>query len=225
MEDSKAPLGYIIYEYHDGDQIGVVNPADKSKNYFCTSDVLGTPGCDEKRLGKPLFANDAVSERTSAKWEEGTSIEEGLLSVRQTGYYCVRVINPTGTPIRIISDFQNPYGKLPAEYRPLMSLSLWLALIYAASSAVWAFLLLRHSRVTASFQKYVGAMLALSFLEMTVYYLFYSWYNSTGSASVFLLGLAAVVGATRMTAALFILLIVSMGYGTVMYMYLGRSFI
>jgi len=95
-------------------------------------------------------------------------------------------------------------------------MSLLLTILYLTGLAVWSFLLIRYSQVVVSFQKYVAGVLALSSLEMLTFYLFYSWYNATGRSSTFLLTAAALVGASRMTASLFILLVVSMGYGTVL---------
>lgn len=211
----RAPFGYIIYEHGDESRLGVPNPSDNTRSYFCTKDVLDTPGCTQERLGQLLHSGD-TGLPSKSRWTEGDASADGEYPVPATGYYCVRVINPTSTAFKIHADFVNPYGELPAEYRPLMSMSLLLCLLYLMTLVLWSFSLIRYSRVVASFQKYVAGMLALSALEQLAFYLFYAWYNARGSSSSLLLTGAAVVGATRMTAALFILLIVAMGYGTVL---------
>lgn len=215
----RAPFGYIIYEHGDEGKLGVRNPNDGTRSYFCTKDLLDTPGCTPDRIGQllvePSIGDKAIS--SSSRWMDGETVADAEYPVPATGYYCVRVINPTTSAFRIHADFVNPYGELPAEYRPLMNMSLLLSLLYLGTLILWSMLLVRYNRVIASFQKYVAGMLALSFVEQLAFYIFYSWYNARGSSSNFLLTAAAVVGATRMTAALFILLIVAMGYGTVLY--------
>jgi hypothetical protein len=53
--------------------------------------------------------------------------------------------------------------------------------------------------------------------EMGANYAFYYQYNATGSPSNLWMALVAIFSAIRATASLFFLLLVSMGYGVVMY--------
>jgi len=64
-------------------------------------------------------------------------------------------------------------------------------------------------------QQYVFASLFLSMMEMACTFLFYKEYNLTGIPSKSILVLVALVAAVRGAVALFLLLIVSMGYGVV----------
>lgn len=209
---ASAPLGYVIYEYADRDKIGVRK--DGTKHYFCTEDLVTSLDCKPEDLGKLI--SKSPSHPVTARWNEKSNDVKAELQVKSTGYFCVGVVNPTETLIKIQVDFANPFGDLPSEYRPLMLMSIWLAIVYLVCLAGWSYLLVRHRSVIVSFQKYVAGMLALSALEMLTYYIFYAFYNRTGEPSYVLLGLAAIVGSTRMTASLFIVLIVSMGYGTVL---------
>ncbi len=198
----------------EDDSIGYKSK-DEVKHFFCNQEVIDTPGCTKDTLGKLILPYKHWVEQKS-NWSEAATEMEGVFEVPYTGYFCIKLVNPSLSPIRIKAEFLNPHGQLPAEYRPLMMLSVWLAGLYLVSFGVWSLLLSRYKKEIVSFQKYVAGMLGLSFFENLVYYMFYSHYNSTGGSSSFLLGLAAIVGSTRMTCALFILLIVSMGYGTVL---------
>lgn len=64
-------------------------------------------------------------------------------------------------------------------------------------------------------QHYMTAALGLFVFESFVTYLFYRNFNNHGEVSKGLLVLVAVVGAMRASISLFLLLIVSMGYGVV----------
>lgn len=55
-----------------------------------------------------------------AKWMKSDKQVDADTPIKATGYYCVRVLNPSKSLIDINVDFVNPFGELPSEYRPLM---------------------------------------------------------------------------------------------------------
>lgn len=59
----------------------------------------------------------------SAKWMKSEKQVDIDVPISSTGYYCVRVLNPSKTLVNISVDFLNPFGELPSEYRPLMMVS------------------------------------------------------------------------------------------------------
>lgn len=222
----RAPFGYVLYNYEDDARIGHAVAGSKTKNYFCTDELVGSfPNCTAENVGKLLYTLEGgeTAPLTNGKWIESGSEVTAELVVPSTGYYCVRLLNPTSTQIHVQAEFLNSFGKLPSEYRPLMTMSLVFFLIYLGCFLGWSLLLYRHHKVIVNFQKYVAGMLGLSALEMGVYYLYYSLYNASGEQWSSVLSLAAIVGATRMTASLFILLLVCMGYGTVLPSLEGRE--
>lgn len=114
-------MGYIVYEFNDEAGFGVVNPGQGAKNYFCTEDVVGAiPGCTAENVGEVLMPEKNPVKPLMAKWmksEKETAVD---VPISLTGYYCVRVLNPSKSLVNISVDFQNPFGELPSEYRPLM---------------------------------------------------------------------------------------------------------
>lgn len=220
-----------MYEYQDDDIIGVSTPS--AKEYFCLENTIGTAGCTKKNQGSILMAGKNHTE-VMGKWLNGKKlptdskeepIKEGAAAgmlksvttfpVKSTGYYCLRVINPSGGDIKVQLDFQNPYGSLPAEYLPLYELSLVFLLVYLVMVVIFGVLMYQHRNVIMQHQHYVFASLFLSMMEMACTFLFYKEFNLTGISSSAILILVALVAAVRGTIALFLLLIVSMGYGVV----------
>jgi len=88
-------------------------------------------------------------------------------------------------------------------------------MLYLIVFVVWLVLSFVHREVIMQHQHYVSMVLGLFFVEMFSTYAFYRDYNITGIPSKVLLIVVAVLAAVRGTASLFLLLIVSMGYGVV----------
>lgn len=184
--ESSAPLGYIIYEHGIEEHLGVVDGAPGLKHYFCTAELVGKSDCTMDNIGQLIHRSPNLAvPLTVSKWSEAEKELIGEFTVKHTGYYCVRVLNPTGTQIKITSSFTNAHGKLPAEYLPLMRMSFWMAAAYLAGLIAWAVLLFRHQNVVMDFQKYIAGMLGLSFAELSSYYLYYSSYNFSGRSCTF----------------------------------------
>jgi hypothetical protein len=71
-------------------------------------------------VGELLFPEKNPVKPLMAKWMKSEKETDVNVPVSSTGYYCVRVLNPSKSLVNISVDFQNPFGELPSEYRPLM---------------------------------------------------------------------------------------------------------
>lgn len=158
-------------------------------------------------------AQGAPKHTITSNWGTFIKSQDVVHPVNSTGVYCMRLI-ATGLS-SLSTQFLNPYGDLPAEFYPLLKLSGILLLGYGLLLLLWCWLSIRNYRHLMPLQNHVGVVLLLSALEMAISYVFYNSVNFTGRTSYLLVLLVALASAARGTAALFFLLLASLGYGVV----------
>ncbi|KAJ3319069.1 hypothetical protein HDU93_003806, partial [Gonapodya sp. JEL0774] len=142
-------------------------------------------------------------------------------AVNVTGYYCVAAISTTddfdetGEEFLALAWFKNPYGELPgAEYHKLPFYGI-MSILYLGVGMIWMILCFVHWREILPIQSYLSVVIFFIMLENAFTYGHYDYFNTHGAPSNFLLVLVVVLSAGRNTASLFILLIVSLGFGVV----------
>ncbi|WFD05046.1 hypothetical protein MVES1_000371 [Malassezia vespertilionis] len=164
-------------------------------------------------------------------------------NVTETGYYCIGatslslLADPRQTDLSEgqfegHAAFHNVFaGNLPAGEHPKLGFYGLLTLLYIALGAVWLALCIRHRDQIVTVQHFITGTIVFLIVEMACQWGFYKYFNThaidylrfraaDGSASVtstarFLLVLVNLLDAMRNSLSLFLLLIVSMGYGVV----------
>lgn len=213
--NAAAPFGYIFYERGDRSKIGVANGQEEAV-YFCTADNgLLRPEC-QGRPENSLIVKGEAAVPVQARWFPDASTNSiPPFVVPRTGYYCAKLVNPTRRGFNLRIEFVNPFGLLRPELYPLLVLCGALATAYVLVLAVWAVNSYRFRRVILPVQHYIALVLGLNAAEMAASYSFYSYANAHRYPSRLFLLLVILLSALRTTASLFLVLIVSLGYGTV----------
>lgn len=213
MTKDPSPFGYIIYEKQT--PIGIEDAKDLSSKYFCVHSNSKIEECQSKPVNA-LIEPDGYSGLCQGKWITSPLTETiPPFTVTQTGYYCIKFVNPSSDVCTLRIEFENPYGLLRAELYPLLQLSVVLTVLYAAALIIWLIASHQYRRVILPVQHAIAFVLGLCLLEMASNYWYYSYTNTHGQPSFPLLLLVTFIGAFRTTAAMFLVLIVSLGYGTV----------
>ena len=96
-------------------------------------------------MGKLIVDSRASLELYRSTWL--SSLKEGSLQlqVKHTGYYCIRIVNPTLAYLSFKYDLKNAYGLLPAEFYPMMSISFWLMIVYGLLAFWWIIKCYQHA--------------------------------------------------------------------------------
>lgn len=215
MVRDPSPFGYIIYEKQT--PIGADdNSKDLASKYFCVSNNK-TEQCRNKPLNA-LIEPQGYTGLSQGKWITDPLTETiPPFIVPQTGYYCIKLVNPSADLYHLRIEFENPFGLLRAELYPLLQLSVVLAISYALVLILWFIASYKYRQVILPVQHAIAFVLGLNLLEMASNHLYYSYTNTNGLPSFPLLLAVTSVGAFRTTASMFLVLIVSLGYGTVRY--------
>ncbi|KAF2077595.1 hypothetical protein CYY_001135 [Polysphondylium violaceum] len=111
--------------------------------------------------------------------------------------------------------FMNPFGYISGELFPLIYFDLILALAYIGLGILWVVLFLRYRSTALRVQYWISLVIVLGFLESITDYADLSAQNKTGYFSYAGLFFTAFLGTLKRGFARSLVLIVSMGYGTV----------
>ena len=162
-------------------------------------------------------------------------------AVNRTGYYCMGAASVSNAISSSLSDterfsghveFHNRFrGHLPASEHPNLWLYSLMMLVYFVIGGAWAALCWQHREQLVPVQHYISGMIGFLVLDMICEWMYYKYFNShtidmehfrdvSGSKSVtamarFLLVVINVMDSAQSALSLFLLLIVSMGYGVV----------
>jgi hypothetical protein len=112
-------------------------------------------------------------------------------------------------------NWNNYFGHLPAFFYPILLLYKWSTIIYFLVNATWFVLAFIYRKELLRVQTYIGIVLGLAAFECLFKFVNYDFYNINGYISKVILTISVVLSASRNTASLFLLLIVSMGHGVV----------
>lgn len=122
-----------------------------------------------------------------------------------------------GTEYRVIVEFRNAYGELPAAQVPKLPFYGGAAIVYAVVGIFWGFLYFQHRSDILAVQNYITAILVFLVVEMLMTWGFYDYENRHGRniGSKVLMIVVSVLNSARNSFSFFLLLIVCMGYGVV----------
>ncbi|KAJ7705976.1 lung seven transmembrane receptor-domain-containing protein [Mycena rosella] len=167
--------------------------------------------------------------------------------VRKTGYYCVAMVPMTlehdeeHATYQGLVLFMNTFnGRLPAADYPKVNFYFVMFLVYAVLGCAWGWLCYQHVNELLPIQYYLSGLVGLVIIEMVANWAYYRYLNAHGkstASTVFLIVgelpdphsnltpanhnvLVAILDAGRNSMSFFMLLVVSLGKITVIFIFL-----
>lgn len=96
---------------------------------------------------------DATANQELYQWAWSSDKKKILdFKVKETGYYCTRIVNPQSSYLQIATDFVNPFGRLPAEFYWMKTVAFWLMVVYGGIAFVWIYLCWKHAEELLTLQ-------------------------------------------------------------------------
>ncbi|ORZ28732.1 lung seven transmembrane receptor-domain-containing protein [Lobosporangium transversale] len=222
-KSSKGNAVVVIFEWNDNKYVGKTDPEDGKPIYICDTDALKAGLCNEGELGHALIDTSVESTVRSATFnfteEEQKGIQYYQYHIEKTGYYCVMAwpvqVNQEDAYFQGVLDFKNKYGTLAGSDFPKLPFYGVLSLIYMTIGISWMVLCAKHWREILMVQHFISGVIFFLMVEMAFNWGYWDDYNKTGQSSMALLVIVSILNSGRNSISLFMLLIVSMGYGVV----------
>ncbi|KAF9165553.1 hypothetical protein DFQ26_009804 [Actinomortierella ambigua] len=219
---SKGYASIVIFEWQDGDYVGKADKANVT-HYICDSAAVQADVCDTANLGQAIVDSSVQSTVRTKSLNFTKELDEGAQHfdyiVQKTGYYCV-----IAWPIKVNEEeseflgsirFRNKYGELlGADYPKLVFYGV-LSLVASAIGIAWMVLCAKYWREISSMQHFISGVIFFLMVEMAFNWGYWENFNNFGTKSVGLLVVVSILNSARISISLFMLLIVSMGYGVV----------
>ncbi|KAF9346722.1 hypothetical protein BGX26_001763 [Mortierella sp. AD094] len=222
-KESRGNAVVVVFEWNDHSYVGKINPEDGEPTYICDTVALKAGLCTDAQLGQAIIDNSVNSTVRSASLnfanEENTGIQFFEYQVAKTGYYCAMA-----WPVQIDQgdayysgylEFNNKYGTLAGSDFPKLPFYGALSLVYMTIGVAWMILCAKHWREILTVQHFISGVIFFLMVEMAFNWGYWDDYNKKGVSSVALLVLVSILNSGRNSLSLFMLLIVSMGYGVV----------
>ncbi|KAF9433036.1 hypothetical protein BGZ76_009973 [Entomortierella beljakovae] len=222
-KESRGNAVVVVFEWGDHNRVGKINPDDGKPSYICDTIALEAGLCTQAELGKAII-DASVQSTVQSKSLNFTSIEdEGIqffdYLVQKTGYYCVMTwpvqFNEDDAYFTGFLEFNNKYGTLAGSDFPKLPFYGTLSLTYMVIGIGWMILCAKHWREILTIQHFISGVIFFLMVEMAFNWGYWDNYNNTGESPVALLVLVSLLNSGRNSISLFMLLIVSMGYGVV----------
>ncbi|KAG0311917.1 hypothetical protein BGZ99_009828, partial [Dissophora globulifera] len=213
----------VVFEWNDNKYVGKNDPTDGSPIYICDTSALKAGVCTEAELGKAIIDTSVPSTVQSSSLnftnEENAGIQFFDYHVQKTGYYCVMAwpvqVNQEEAFFTGIIEFNNKYGHLAGSDFPKLPFYGTLSLIYMTIGVAWLLLCAKHWREILTVQHFISGVIFFLMVEMAFNWGYWDDYNKTSTSSTALLVMVSILNSGRNSLSLFMLLIVSMGYGVV----------
>ncbi|RKP28434.1 hypothetical protein METBISCDRAFT_29125 [Metschnikowia bicuspidata] len=214
-------VSYALFELKDIDYLGKMYEKSGRKKYICDDVAISAGLCEKADFNMFLYSGDLLN--TTVRISQFDHLGPANLSypVLKTGYYCISTfVARTDAVYRGTVDFQNAFGQLSASEIPKLIAYGILTVAYAATLGFFAFQLLnkRDLNQILPLQRYLAGMLVLLTLETLVVWSYYDLVNRTVGNSWFVNAYAvflSVLSSVKITLCLFLLMLVSLGYGIV----------
>ncbi|KAG7872149.1 hypothetical protein KL938_005356 [Ogataea parapolymorpha] len=221
---SHSPLSLIVFEYRDLDYIGVHDNHTGKTHYVCTPELVREAQCSSDQLDQFIVLSNTSGSNlisTAQLTELGTNGYS--YHVANTGYYCVAVHAPKHSgsdSFSVIVNFHNAYGNLPASEIPKLPLYGLLAVVYAVCLSVYLFQVFKHRSELLLLQKYLAGFFVFLTVENILVWSLYDVENNNKKFPIpdgikFYISFVSMLNAFRISFSLFLLLIISLGYGVV----------
>ncbi|KAI1288991.1 hypothetical protein EDD11_009455 [Mortierella claussenii] len=223
-KDSKGNAVVVVFEWNDSQHVGKIDPATGKRTvYACDTTALSAELCTEAQLGQAIIDTtvDSTVRTTSFNFttEEAKGIQFFDYHVEKTGYYCIIAwpvqVNQEEAYFTGTLEFNNKYGTLAGSDFPKLPFYGTLSLIYMTIGVTWMILCAKHWREILMVQHFISGVIFFLMVEMAFNWGYWDDFNKTGESSMTLLVLVSILNSGRNSLSLFMLLIVSMGYGVV----------
>eukprot|EP00268_Persea_americana_P035464 TRINITY_DN35027_c0_g2_i2.p1 TRINITY_DN35027_c0_g2~~TRINITY_DN35027_c0_g2_i2.p1 ORF type:complete len:575 (-),score=92.26 TRINITY_DN35027_c0_g2_i2:355-1929(-) len=221
MEHSTGLIQAIIFEAADRDEIGG-SAYGGQRSICCTPDLAKLEGCRPGEVLRrpsgdphwPIVINTQFGGNSLF-----TKMESNDVYITKTGMYNLFFIscdpNLKGLLIRGKTVWKNPDGYLPGRMAPLMTFYIFMILSYVLLATIWFSQYLRFWRDILQIQNYITLVIVLGLFEMTLWFLEYHNFNSTGMRPVAITTWVVTIGTIKKTISRLLMLSISMGYGVV----------
>ncbi|KAF8924348.1 hypothetical protein BGZ58_001894 [Dissophora ornata] len=228
-KESTGNAVVVVFEWNDNKYVGKNDPTTGEASslfrpmYICDTNALNAGLCTDAELGKAIIDTSVSStvQSTSLNFtnEENAGIQFFDYHVQTTGYYCVLAwpvqINQEEAYFTGVLEFNNKYGYLAGSDFPKLPFYGALSLIYMTIGIAWMVLCARHWREILTVQHFISGVIFFLMIEMAFNWGYWDDFNKAGTSSTALLVLVSILNSGRNSLSLFMLLIVSMGYGVV----------
>lgn len=219
-----ASISLIIFEYKDIDKLGVTDESGY-RRYLCDETLINQGLCTSDELYQFIVSDNITTYanvKTTVLTDLGTN--EFSYHVTETGYYCIAAFNPPYSGdlnnFDMIVNFHNSFGNLPASQIPLLSLYGLLAVVYAVCLCIYLFPVFRHRSELLLLQKYLAGFFVFLTIEDILTWSLYDVQNNNKKYPLpggvqFYVVFISILNAFKISFSLFLLLIISLGYGIV----------
>ncbi|KAH3660021.1 hypothetical protein OGAPHI_007226 [Ogataea philodendri] len=223
--DDTHPLSLVVFEYRDMDYLGTTDNVTGVTNYICTDKFVREDVCPKSELNQFIVSSNNSGNsliKTAVLTELGTN--DFSYHVANTGYYCLAVYDPQYSSsegsFSVIVNFHNAFGNLPASEIPKLPLYGLLAVVYAVCLSVYLFQVFKHRSELLLLQKYLAGFFVFLTVENILVWSLYDVENNNKTFPIpngikFYISFISMLNAFRVSFSLFLLLIISLGYGVV----------
>ncbi|KAF9999282.1 hypothetical protein BGZ80_007297 [Entomortierella chlamydospora] len=222
-KESRGNAVVVVFEWNDHGYVGKIDPTNGEPMYICDTIALNAGLCTEAQLGQAIIDTSVDSTVRSASLnfanEETSGIQFFEYQITKTGYYCAMA-----WPVQVdqgdayysgFLEFNNKYGTLAGSDFPKLPFYGTLSLTYMTIGIAWMILCAKHWREILTVQHFISGVIFFLMVEMAFNWGYWDDYNKRGVSSVALLVIVSILNSGRNSLSLFMLLIVSMGYGVV----------
>ncbi|KAF9213199.1 hypothetical protein BGZ59_005721 [Podila verticillata] len=222
-KSSQGNAVVVVFDWNDKNLIGKRDNATGETLYICDTAALKAGVCSEAEKGQAIIDTSVASTVQSKVLDFGVEEEEGdqffFYPIKKTGFYCVKawplMVNQKEAIFEGHVRFNNHHGALAGSDYPKLPFYGALSLIYAVIGIAWMVLCAKHWREILTVQHFISGVIFFLMVEMAFNWGFWENYNESGEPSMALLVLVSILNSGRNSLSLFMLLIVSMGYGVV----------
>ncbi|KAG0036092.1 hypothetical protein BGZ82_004702 [Podila clonocystis] len=222
-KSSQGNAVVVVFDWSDKGLIGKRNNETGDTLYICDTEALKAQVCNEADKGKAIIDTSIASSVQSKVLDFTVEEEQGdqffFYPIHKTGFYCVKawpvMVNNKETIYEGHVRFNNHHGALAGSDYPKLPFYGALSLTYAVIGIAWMVLCAKHWREILTVQHFISGVIFFLMVEMAFNWGFWENYNESGEPSMALLVLVSILNSGRNSLSLFMLLIVSMGYGVV----------
>ncbi|GMM29888.1 Ptm1 protein [Martiniozyma asiatica (nom. inval.)] len=224
-DTGNATVAIVIFEYSDIDALGEYDPESGKIGYRCTSQMIDEGLCQSQDLYQFIVSDNYTFNAPVKKTiltELGTN--DFSYHVTKTGYYCVAAYTPNfddkKNEFKMIVNFHNAFGSLPASDIPMLPLYGLLSIVYAVCLGVYLFQVYLHRSELLILQKYLAGFFAFLTIENILTWSLYEARNNNikfpmPAGIQFYIVFISMLNSFKVAFSFFLILIIALGYGVV----------
>jgi len=190
----------------------------------CTTELVEAKKCNsttEIYIHKNLPEDISSLEEILITNTVPKSIQFKQLPFKSGIHYLIIINCNNGLELSVSGDSKtlNTYGYLSSELYPFLPFYGSVAALYLIVAIAWIFFLHRFWTQVLQLQIYLTWVIILSMTETATWYFFYLHSNNTGHAHFGAIVFGILVSSLKRTISRVLVLVVSMGYGVVKYLF------